>query len=115
MIFFNFAENDQIRYISGDINIDRVNISNSLQVGVLIRGNSLKSLSITKTGITNTKDYGISITPWDIDIVKIVSTNLQQNLRGIYFPDMTSTELTIENCVINGSLLEGVSIENKRR
>ena len=113
MIFFNFAENDQIRYISGDINIDRVNISNSLQVGVLIGGNSLKSLSITKTGITNTKDYGISITPWDIDIVKIVSTNLQLNLRGIYFPDMTSTELTIENCVINGSLLEGVSIENK--
>ena len=113
MIFFNFAENDQIRYISGDINIDRVNISNSLQVGVLIGGNSLKSLSITKTGITNTKDYGISITPWDIDIVKIVSTNLQLNLRGIDFPYMTSTELTIENCVINGSLLEGVSIENK--
>lgn len=42
-----------------------------------------------------------------------MSTNLQQNLKGINFPDMTSTELTIENCVINGSVLEGVSIENE--
>ena len=42
-----------------------------------------------------------------------MSTNLQQNLKGIYFPDMTSTELTIENSVINASVMEGVSIENE--
>lgn len=42
-----------------------------------------------------------------------MSTNLQQNLKGISLPEMTSTELTIENCVINGSVLEGVGIENE--
>lgn len=112
-ILFNFVENEQLRYISGEINIDRVNISNSLQYGVLITGNSLKSLSITKTDITKTKGYGIYIRLWDINIVKIMSTNLQQNLKGISLPEMTSTELTIENCVINGSVLEGVSIKNE--
>ena len=112
-LLINFAENEQLRDISGEINIDRVNISNSLQYGVLIAGNSLKSLSITKTDITSTKDHGIYIILWDINIVKIVSTNLQQNLKGIYIPDMTSTELTIENCVINGSVIEGVDIENE--
>lgn len=109
-IIFNFAENEQLRYSSGQINIDRVNISNSLQFGVLIRGNTLKSLSITTTDITNTKEHGILISPWDIDIVKIVSTNLQQNLKGITIP---TTELTIENCAINGSVLEGLQIHNR--
>ena len=112
-ILFNFAENEQLRYISGEINIDRVNISNSLQYGVFITGNSLQSLSITKTDITSTKKYGINIRLWDINIVKIVSTNLQQNLKGITIPDMTSAEITIENCVINGSVMEGVGIENE--
>ena len=111
-ILFNLAENEQLHYISGEINIDRVNISNSLKLGVRITGNSLKSLSITKTDIANTKEYGISITPWDIDIVKIGSTNLQQNLKGINIGGMK--ELTIENCAINGSVLEGVDIGNGR-
>ena len=112
-ILFHFVENEQLRYISGDINIDRVNISDSLQNGVVITGNSLKSLSITKTDITNTKYNGIHIRLWDIDIVKFVSTNLQQNKYGINLPDMTAKELSIENCVISGSELEGVGIENE--
>ena len=112
-ILFNFADNEQLQYITGEINIDRVNISNSLQYGVLIAATSLKSVSITKTDITNTKEDGIYISLWDINIIKILSTNVHQNLKGINIPDTTSTELTIENCVISGAELNGMVIGNK--
>ncbi len=103
-------ENKQSSYIGGEISVDRVKITDSLRGSVLIGGNLLKSLTITNTDITNSRDFGIRITARDIEVVKILSTNLQNNRNGILIYYAISAELMIKNCAINGSGDYGVYI-----
>lgn len=88
LIFYYFCltviDNEQFGYIGGGISIDRVKITDSYQ-GVLTKGNVLKSLTITKTDITNSRNYGIRISK-------------------------SITELTIENCAVNSSGYQGAYI-----
>ena len=77
----------------------------------------LKSVSITDTDITKSKEFGIQLSPRGIGVVKITSINLEQNKHGIVINPMNlgSKEFTIENCVINGSLLQGMYIYSDTR
>ena len=110
--FQTAIENEQLGYIGAEIIIDRVKITGSLQGGILIGGNVLKSLTITNTDVTgtNSRDFGIRLTVRDIKVVKIISTNLQKNWQGIVINYISSAELTIENCAINDSGSYGVYI-----
>ncbi|XP_078343106.1 protein bark beetle-like isoform X1 [Oculina patagonica] len=111
-LVYTVRESQQFDYTGGEIRIDRATITNSLQGNVRI-GGKIKSLTITDTDIANSKEFGIKISKRDIDVVKIISTNLQKNRKGIEFPEMSTTELTIENCTINGSENYGVYIHNE--
>ena len=110
--FQTTIENEQLGYVGAEIIIDRVKITGSLQGGILIGGNLLKSLTITNTDVTgtNSRDFGILLTTYDIKVVKIISTNLQRNWQGIVISYINSAELTIKNCTIKSSGYYGVYI-----
>ena len=100
-------------YFGGEISISRSKITNSQKGSILIGGNELKSLSITETDITNSKEFGIKLNvALGIDEVKLASLALEQNKQGIVVYPMYSgsKEFTIENCAINGSQRQGVFI-----
>ena len=99
-----------VDYTGGEISITRNKISNNAKGGVFIGGNSLKSLSISNTEISNSREFGIKLQPSSIKVVKISSMDLEQNKQGIVINPMSSSEFTIENCAINGSLLQGMYI-----
>ena len=104
-------ENEKLDDIGGEISIDRAKITDSVLEGILIGGNLLKSVTITNTDIAKSRDVGLRLTADNIEVLKIISTNLQTNRRGISIHYITSSEVMIEDCVINGTLYEGVSIE----
>ena len=96
--------------MGGEINIDRTKINRSVKGGINIAGNSLNSLSISASEITNSGEFGIKLQPRIINFVRISSVNLEQNKQGIVINPMSSSEFTIENCAINGSLRQGMFI-----
>ena len=77
----------------------------------------LKSLSITDTDITNSKDFGIKLMNRGIEVVKFTSLSLEQNKQGIVVNPMYSgsKEFTIENCAINKSQLQGMYIYSETK
>ena len=96
--------------MGGEINIDRTKINRNVKGGINIAGNSLNSLSISDSEIANSREFGIKLQPSIINFVRISSVNLEQNKQGIVINPMSSSEFTIENCVINGSLRQGMFI-----
>lgn len=107
-----FIASELLDYSGGEISISRSRISNSQKGSILIGGNVLKSLSITDTDITNSKEFGIKLIPRGIEVVKFTSITLEHNKQGIILGPMYSgsKEFTIENCAINGSQLQGMYI-----
>ena len=96
--------------MGGEINIDRTKINRNVKGGINIAGNSLNSLSISDSEIANSREFGIKLQPSIINFVRISSVNLEQNKQGIVINPMSSSAFTIENCVINGSLRQGMFI-----
>ncbi|KAL9960879.1 hypothetical protein ACROYT_G034385 [Oculina patagonica] len=88
-LVYTVKESEQLHYLGGEINIARSKIINSQKGGVLIGGNMLKSLSITDTDITNSKEFGIKLAPPGIDVVKFTSINLEENKQGILISPIT--------------------------
>ena len=77
----------------------------------------MKSLSITETDVTNSKEFGIKLIPRGIEEVKFTSLALEQNKQGIVVNPMYSgsKEFTIENCAINGSQHQGMYIYSEAK
>ena len=77
----------------------------------------MKSLSITKTDITNSKEFGIKLIPRGIEQVILTSLTLEQNKQGIVVNPMYSgsKEFLIENCAINGSQQQGIYIYSETK
>ena len=95
---------------SGKISICQSKIISNVKGGVLIAGSWLKYLSIVDTEISYSREFGIKLQQSGIDSVQISSVNLEQNKLGLLIHPMSFSEFTIENCVINGSLRQGVYV-----
>ena len=103
--------------MGGEISITRSKITYSQKGSILIGGNELKSLSITETDITNSKEFGIKLIPRGIEEVKFTSLALEMNKQGIVVNPMYSgsKEFMIENCAINGSQHQGMYIYSETK
>ena len=103
--------------MGGEISITRSKITNSQKGSILIGGNELKSLSITETDVTNSKEFGIKLIPRGIEEVKFTSLALEMNKQGIVVNPMYSgsKEFMIENCAINGSQHQGMYIYSETK
>lgn len=68
----------------------------------------MKSLSIVDTKIANSRQFGIRLQSSVIEVAKIASTKLEDDTQGIVISHISHSEVTIENCAINGSLYQGI-------
>ena len=99
MFFFSFVsltESKRVDYSGGQISIKRVTIFNSIQGGIFIDEDGLKSLSIAHSTISNSRQFGIRI-------------------RGRWWASgISSPEIFVKNCLIQGSGTHGIYISSSR-
>ena len=99
-----FIESKQLNYFGGEVSISRSKITSSQKGSVLIGGNELKSISITETDITNSKEFGIKLMPRGIDVVKFISLTLEKNVQGIeIYTSYFGGEISISRSKITSS------------
>ena len=95
-MLLSLIEGEQVHNTGGEISITRSTITNSIQEGIVIEENALKSLSIVDTAISSSRHDGIRIT------------------GGSWSNGLPSTEFVLKNCVIDRSRIRGLDINSGR-
>ena len=94
--FVSLTESKQVDLTGAEISLTRARISNSIQGGIRIRGNPLKSLRIADTAISNSRQSGIQISDF-------------------WSNSISSKHVLIKNCLINGSGSHGIFLNSIRK
>ena len=94
--FVSLTESKQVDYTGGEISLTRTKISNIIQGGIRIRGYALKSFRVADTAISNSRQFGIQIS-------------------DVWSNGMSSKDVLIKNCLINGSGTHGIYIYSVRK